>query len=388
MSKEDAAKGKITKFWEEITKSLVTYVQSSSANLKRNFFKIGVLTSLTGHWTKGGYSTKRGYDIWAERVNSEGGIKIDDKRYPVELIYYDTQSDPEIGGKVAESLIAEEDVDFIFGPYSSAMTLAVAPIIEQYKVPHITGSAESVEILKRGFEWTFGVLLASPSVMDPPLRLLKYQLDPGLQTAAIIGADDVFSKSMAEDFLRAALELGFKIKHYEFYPVNCQNLASFICKVKARSPEVFIVSGHVDNLIEAVRTSKALGFHPQAYVMHYGVASQDFVDVLGKDAKHILGVSQWSPEANYKGPVFGTAKEFHDLFVARYNREPDHIEAGSAAAGVIFQQLIERSGLKPPPGPKDKLLLREILWELEFETFFGPISFSERIPKGRGGDNM
>jgi hypothetical protein len=28
---------------------------------------------------------------------------------------------------------------------------------------------------------------------------------------------------------------------------------------------------------------------------------------------------------------------------------------------------------------KDKLLLRDMLWELEFETFFGPINFSRPV---------
>ena len=96
--------------------------------------------------------------------------------------------------------------------------------------------------------------------------------------------------------------------------------------------------------------------------MHYGVATQDFVDALGTDAKGVLGVSQWSPQVDYRGPVFGTAQDFHRLFAHRYNRQPDHTEAACAATGEIFQQLIEQSSLKPPLGPEDQRLLRDMLW--------------------------
>ena len=351
---------------------------------KRRFFEIAVLTSLTGKWAKGGWITKRGYDIWAERANAEGGIKVGRERYPVRLIYYDTRSDPDYAKKLTEQLLHEEQIDFIFGPYSSDETLAIAPVIERAKVPHITGSAESGEILERGFEWTFGVLLADSSPLKAPLKLLERELDPGVASAAILGADDSFSRSTASAFRSAVEELRFKLKYYATYPSYQEEFIPLVQQVKAHNPDVLIVSGHIDNLINIIQATRALDYSPQAYVMHYGVAAQDFVDALGSDAKGILGVSQWNPQADYRGPVFGTAQDFHRLFVERYDRQPDHTEAGCAATGAIFQQSIERAGLEPPLGMKDKLLLRDMLWETEFETFFGPIGFSrEKSQTGR-----
>lgn len=293
------------------------------------------------------------------------------------MIYYDTRSDPGYARKLTEQLLHEEQIDFIFGPYSSDETLAIAPAIGRFKIPHITGSAESEEILERGFEWTFGILLTDRAPFKAPLKLLKQRLDPGLATAAILAADDSFSRSTAEAFLAAVEELRFKLEYHATYPSHLEEFATLIHKVKKFDPDILISSGHIDNLINITRATKSVGYAPKAFVMHYGVATQDFVDALGNDAKGILGVSQWCPQADYRGPVFGTAQDFHDLFVSQYNRQPDHTEAGCAATGVIFQQLIERSGLKPPLRAEDKLLLRDMLWELEFETFFGPISFSK-----------
>lgn len=362
------------RFLAEIYHSLASYAQKG----RRRSFEIAVLTPLTGKWAKGGWITKRGYDIWAEQANGSGGIEVAGARYPVRLIYYDTRSDPNYARNLAEELLAHEQIDFIFGPYSSDETLAIARVIERFKIPHITGSAESDEILKQGFEWTFGVLLTDSSPVKAPLKLLKQELDPSVASAAILSADDSFSRSTAKAFSTAVEELRLKLKYRATYPSHQEEFAPLVWEVKRANPDVLIVSGHIDNLINIIRATKFLNYSPKACVMHYGVATQDFIDALGSDAKHILGVSQWSPEIDCRDPVFGTAQDFHRLFISRYNRQPDHTEAGCAATGVIFQQLIERSELKPPLGMKDKLLLRDMLWELEFETFFGPIRFVRR----------
>lgn len=79
---------------------------------------------------------------------------------------------------------------------------------------------------------------------------------------------------------------------------------------------------------------------------------------------------------DYRCPIFGTAREFFDLFISRYGRIPDYTEAGCAAAGAIYQQVVERMGLMPPLQAEEKEVLKDQLWESEFETFFGRISLS------------
>ena len=49
------------------------------AQEKRDFFKLGVVTSLSGELAFGGSVTKRGYDMWADTLNAMGGIEIGGK---------------------------------------------------------------------------------------------------------------------------------------------------------------------------------------------------------------------------------------------------------------------------------------------------------------------
>ena len=75
---------------------------SAWADEARDFFKVGVITSLSGSLATGGNVTKRGYDLWANEVNAAGGIEIQGKKYPVKLFYGDDQSEPAQGASAAE----------------------------------------------------------------------------------------------------------------------------------------------------------------------------------------------------------------------------------------------------------------------------------------------
>src|SRR5438270_840100 len=51
----------------------------------------------------------------------------------VEMVVYDDQSMPATGVRLYEKLITEDKVDAVMGPYSSAISEAVANVTEKYK---------------------------------------------------------------------------------------------------------------------------------------------------------------------------------------------------------------------------------------------------------------
>src|SRR5918996_5943410 len=115
-------------------------------NAQTPAIRCGVVTSLSGANRVGGNLTRRGYDLWAEEINKLGGVAIGGERFPVEMFYGDAQSNPSSGASAAERLIIQDEVKVLFGPYTSGVTLAVQPITAKYRVPMISGSAESPKV--------------------------------------------------------------------------------------------------------------------------------------------------------------------------------------------------------------------------------------------------
>ena len=341
----------------------------------RDYFKIGVVTSLTGAFARGGFVTKRGYDLWADTINEKGGILIEGKYYKVELTYYDAKSDPAYAAKAAEKGVADE-VDFLLGPYSSACTLGTAPITEKYKMPHITGSAESHLIPLEHYDWTFQILVTTKETPPAPLSVLVEEYELPISTAAVIGADDAFSKGLAESFRDTCEEHGLDVVSYEIFPVDITDLSPVITKVKALNPDIFIVAGHPNNHVIAVRNAKELDFNPKIFMVHWGVTTADFQGELKADSNYVVGVDMWSPKLPWVDPLFGSPEGFADHFETVHGRLPDYTEASCAATGVYVQELLKEYKLTPPFDAEKRAAFRDAVEEFSVMTFYGEVDFS------------
>jgi branched-chain amino acid transport system substrate-binding protein len=339
-------------------------------------FKVGVVTSLSGELAFGGNVTKRGYDLWAETLNQQGGIDIAGKKYKVKLIYADDQSTPATAAVAGERLITQDKVDVILGPYASGTTLALAPITEKYKVPHITGSAESPLIWKGKFRYTFGTIPTVTLIAQASIQTLAQDVSPKPKTMVVLGIDDAFSKFAAEAFRMAAEKFGIKVLKYDIVPEG-SDYAPAVSAAKALNPDIFAMGSHEKAAIEMVKAAKELKFNPKAFVQHYGMTTPDFRKGLGKDAEYVFGTAVWTPSLKHEGKVlFKSPKEYADLFKKKFGTDPDYTEAASTAAGIAFQEALRTIKAAPPLPQEQKDALIGALEKLNLMTFYGPIKFA------------
>jgi branched-chain amino acid transport system substrate-binding protein len=346
--------------------------------LAQDGFKIGVVTSLSGDLATGGNVTKRGYDLWAKDVNSRGGIEIKGKKYPVKLIYGDAQSQAAQGASAAERLAVQEKVDCVLGPYASGVTLAAAPVLEKYKIPMITGSAESPLIWRQNppFKFTFGTIPPVNFTGASVIQSLK-ALPNGPKTAVVYGTNDAFSKATAEAFQATAEKEGIKVLKFNIIPVK-QDMTPLMSAAKALNPDLIAFGGHDEELINLVKALVQIDFTPKFLLMHYGVTEPAFVEALKKNADEVLGGSVWNVNMDIKGQIgWPTAKAYADAAMAEYKVPSDYTQAGCSAAGLAFEAALKQLNVPPPLDEAARTKLVEILEKLDIQTFYGRIKFAE-----------
>jgi branched-chain amino acid transport system substrate-binding protein len=115
--------------------------------------KIGVAISLTGAWAREGELEVGGYKLWGKVINERGCTfgEVEKLGCPgpgllgrqVEFVVYDDKSDPSEAIKLIRKLVVSDKVDLILGPYGSAVSNAIAPLAEDYKIPIITPLANA-----------------------------------------------------------------------------------------------------------------------------------------------------------------------------------------------------------------------------------------------------
>jgi branched-chain amino acid transport system substrate-binding protein len=331
--------------------------------------KIGVPLAATGADAREGTLTKQGYDLWAETVNARGGIKVGNKTYEVQIVYYDDQSDPQISAELTDKLINQDHVNFLLGPYGSPATFADAAIAEKYKIPMIEANGAARKIFAQGYEYTFGILSPADEYAVAMLQTAM-TLSPKPKTVAILSADDLFSLEVADGARDWAERHGLRVVYFQKYPVGTLDLSAELTSIRFLHPDILIGSGHLQESLLIMKQAQTLDLNAKFFGFTVGPTTPDFIKSLGPAAEGVFASSQWTPDVKYRGPVFGTARAYAQAFEAKYGFVPDYHAAESSAAGVTLQLAIENAGSLDPQRVRDALA------SLDAMTFYGRIKFN------------
>jgi len=348
---------------------------SGGSSGSRDSFKLGVVTSLSGDLRFGGQVTERGYDLWGQRVNEAGGIEVDGDRYEVELVYNDAQSDPSTGADAASRMISNENVDVLFGPYSSNVSLAVAPIAEQNGIPHITGSAETPNLWnEQAYEYTFGTV-PTVSIIANEAGSQVLDLEPEAESVYITGVSEPFSESTAEAMRTAAEDAGVEVLGYELNPRDA-DYTNIVNSAQSTDPDVHFHGGHVGSHVSLLNAADQLDYRPDGFYCHYGVNTADFKDGAGANATGTFGATVWLPSTERSGgTLFDSPGDYVDASQAAFDTMPDYTQAASTAAGVVFQEAFAEVGATPPLSSDEQDELVGTLEGISVDTFYGPVAF-------------
>src|SRR5581483_541247 len=172
--------------------------------------RIGAPLPLTGPLSPEGLKQKRGYDFWAETANRAGGVKVAGERYRVELVYLDYQSSTPRAVQIAEKLITDDRVNFLFSPFGSGATKAASGVSEKYGIPTIAATASSEEVYNQGYRYLFGTFTPNQTLTEPLADIVKARL-PQVKTVAILARNDLFPLAIAQEMDRSARKRGFDV---------------------------------------------------------------------------------------------------------------------------------------------------------------------------------
>ena len=338
-------------------------------------FRVGFTVPLTGAFGKDGSLVKDAYVFWKEAVNGQGGIEVQSNRHPVDLIFYDDKSEPQTSAKLVEKLITEDRVDLLLGGFGSSQIMAASAVSEKFRYPLTSGAASTLRLFDRGFKYYFSLLGKAPEEVRGCVEILP-TLSPTPKSVAILGANVPFCADAADGFREYARKLGLSLVHFELFPMSLSDYNSLLSKVKAKKPDILLVGSHSLVAIRTVKALKEIDFSPSGVFFSYGPTVPDFVDSLGKDAEYIFAASEWTPNLPYRDDFFGSARDFYNRYVKKFNRSPDFVEAASVAGALIQMQAVQELGLKPPLKDSDREKIMNFLYSKRFDNFYGPIRFA------------
>ena len=341
--------------WKSITAAAVVAALTTVAlpAAAQAPIKIGASISMTGTYAKPGIYQKEGYELCVQEANDKGGLlgrKID-------LVVYDDQSTPATGQRLYEKLITEDKVDVVMGPYSSAISEAVANVTEKYKKVMVAPLAATTSIFKKGRKYIFMVISPAEVYLE---GLVDIAAKRGLKTIAIVNEDTLFPKTAANGTAEFAKKRGLQIVLQEAYPKGNTDFSALLTKIKAANPDVIAASTYFDDAVALTRQMKELNVTPKMYGVTVGGDLPEFYDLLKQNAEYIYGATQWEPTLPYPGQ-----KEFMASYQKKFNHEPSYHAAAGYAGCVLYLDAVRKAGTL------DADKVREQLLKLETRTMLG-----------------
>ena len=230
----------------------------------------GAPISLTGSTAKEGGLTRDGYDLWRDTYNKAGGINVGGKHYKIETKYYDDESNAQKSATLAEKLIKEDKVNFLLGPYGTSPTLQVSTVAEKNKMPDDRGQRRRREHLLAGLQVHLRRALAGAELPARRRRPGAHARPRSRRTVAVLSADDPFSVEVADAVKTYAEQKGLQVVYYQKYPNASTDLRAPLTEAKAKNPDLFLNSGHLQESLAIMQQAKELGFSPKGFAFSVG----------------------------------------------------------------------------------------------------------------------
>jgi len=320
----------------------------------QDVLKIGVIGPMTGPGAQWGLATAGGVQIAAKEVNDKGGLKVGNKTYRVEVISYDEQYKAAVAISALQRLINQDGAKFVFGPVSSAGTLAVMDIVKQTKTIGITG-AYSRKALDPSNPYMFRVYSVATDFAQPMVNWLKKNVRADLKRVAVINPNDETGWDSDKLLNDTYTKNGYTIVAKELYERSVRDYQPVLTKILAERPDIVdLGTAPPASAGLIVRQARELGYKGR-FIKIGGSGPRQIIEGAGKAAAE--GVINYLP-ADEQNPGYRrlaaeykkmTGNEMNPLLVSWYDGAYILMAAIQSAGTVSDTDKVRQSFAKALP---------------------------------------
>ncbi|UCG38112.1 MAG: ABC transporter substrate-binding protein, partial [bacterium] len=214
-----------------------------------------------------------------EEINAAGGVN----GHPIELITYDTESDPTKAVTVIRRLVDKDQVLAIIGPTTTGSAMASIKFVEDSQVPMVAcvGGAPVVVPVKK---WVFKTPQTDTLAVE---RLFDHFVREGIKNVAVLSSSGGFGDSGRKSILEIAQALGITVVADERYNDKDTDMSSQLTAIRGKNTQAIIVWGIGPAPAIISKNAKQLGIGTPIFMSH-GVADPNFIKLAGEAAEGVM----------------------------------------------------------------------------------------------------
>jgi len=264
--------------------------------------KIGTGMALTGGLAANGKAAILAMKIWEEEINAKGGLL----GRPVQLIYYDDQSNPSTVPGIFTKLLDVDKVDLICGDYGTNLLAPAMPVVIQHNMTFFALFGLDVN---REFQYPryFAMQPAGGPTPSAAFSQGFFEVaaaqNPKPKTLAIMAADAEFPHNAADGARENAKKAGLQIVYDKTYPPNTTDYSPIVRAVDAANADVVFSASYPPDAVGIVRAANEIGL--KAKLFGGGLVGLQYASIkqqLGPMLNGIVNYDFWEPAKTLEFP--------------------------------------------------------------------------------------
>ncbi len=241
--------------------------------------KIGTVMPISGPLGVIGLAWGRGFDLAADWLNEQGGLKVGDDTYLIQFIHEDGKASPEASAAAANKLVHQDKVKFVIGAVMTPASQAVYSVTRPAGVLHVLAYTQDPYTKEM---WGVGpdnplVVLLMPTTNLAYKPFFDYLAKTYPNVKRVVHAESTYPFNLIiEEAKEAAKASGLEVVGVERYDYAWTDFYPFITAILKHKPDAITIEhSGPDQMALMVKAARELGF--KGPIMSLGSASPVFI---------------------------------------------------------------------------------------------------------------
>ena len=298
--------------------------QGSGLAQQPSKIKVGVLLPLTGTFAAVAETQKEGALLAVDVVNRRGGLSMPWGKVAVEGVIGDDEAKQDVGVRRYRYMVSEGVVG-LGGQTWAPLAYAINAMVSKEPMPYFPVCVMAKEAFQKGkladstfataySPWTVGYMAGQAAVKTL-----------GKKRVFFLARADSWGWDMRDGATAAAKEYGAEIVGYDEVSLGTSDYTTVLQKVRAAKPDVFIAAQFAADAVALLKQAQQMGLGKEMTLFNAFITN---VVAKGLPPEALEGVYAmhyfyYDLEGFADKAVAASAREFTELYRAKYNRPPD-----------------------------------------------------------------
>ena len=289
--------------------------------------KVGLLLPYTGPLSIQGQDTTKGFELLLAKINGKAGGR------DIQVLREDDEAKPDVGLTKIKKLVERDRVDFLVGPVSSSVVLAIRNYVHEQGVPLVVPVAFTRDLTApgRGFSPSIFRVIETSDQGDYPMGawLIK---NTKYRKLVIMASDFVAGHHASEAFMAGYKAAGGEIVKEIFAPLNTADFAPYLTQAASFTADAVWAWFAGADSIRFVKQYKEYGLWDKMPLTGYNTLVDD--TILPAQGEAALGI------VTIAGYTAALDTPENKAFVREYDAKHGVWPSRYAESGYLSAQLI------------------------------------------------